>query len=72
MRSKKTKLSSNDESDVIDVVVADVDIDGGDVADDSDFSISDVVEEEKIIAEDDKVYRFHFNDKIVKCLCKLC
>ena len=72
VRSKKTKLSSNAESDVNDVIVADVDNDGGDVAVDSDFSISDVDEEENIIAQDDKVYRFHFNDKIVKCLCKLC
>jgi hypothetical protein len=72
VRSKKTKLSSNDESDVIDVIVADVDNDEGDVVVDSDFSISDVDEEEKIIAEDDKVYRFNFNNKIVKCLCKLC
>jgi hypothetical protein len=31
-----------------------------------------VDEEEKILAQDDKVYRFNFNDKIVKCLCKLC
>jgi hypothetical protein len=62
VRSKKTKLSSNDESDVNDVIVADVDNDGGDVAVDSDFSISDVDEEENIIAQDDKVYRFNLND----------
>jgi hypothetical protein len=71
VRSKKTKLSSNAESDVNDVIFADVDNVESDVADvdyvesdvvDSDFSISDVDEEEKIIAEDDKVYRFNLND----------
>ena len=61
VRSKKTKLSSNDESDVNDVIVADADNDEGDVVD-SDFSISDVDEEENIIAQDDKVYRFNLND----------